>query len=205
MPFVPAPNIVMLEMRYLMSAQKTENRLMVDMLTAPTGAAMSDLVDLALLWLGSSYRLNIGSNTFVSEVVATDMSVQNGVQVSAIPGLTIQGAKGSPLPNEAAFCVSLRSGSRGRSARGRWFAGSLSGEDRTDANTLTSAYVSDLVNSVQDLLDQITGTGVLPVIVSYRNNNAPRPGGPVYFPITNAVAVDNVIDSQRKRKPGVGS
>lgn len=205
MPFVAAPNIIMLEFRYTMSGQNTENRVMIDNLAAVNATALQDVADAGLLWVGNTYLSNVGQNVTLREVVATDMSVQNGEQVTVIPGSTVTGSKPAPLPNESAFCISLRSGSRGRSARGRWFAGSLSGNDRADSNTLTAGYVTDFTTALNALIGAIDALGKKLVIVSYRSNNAPRPGGPVYFVVTVATAVDAVIDSQRKRKPGVGS
>lgn len=205
MPFVPAPNIIMTEFRYTMAGQQTENRVMVDNLAPVTPADLSDVADAALLWVGNTYMANVGGNTILREVVCTDLSEQNGEQVTIVPGSTVTGAKPAPLPNESAFCISLRSTSRGRSARGRWYAGSLSGNDRVDANTLTAGYVTDLTTALNGLIGAIDALGKAIVIVSYRTNGAPRVGGPVYFVVTTAVAVDAVIDSMRPRKPGVGS
>jgi len=43
------------------------------------------------------------------------------------------------------------------------------------------------------------GRSNAPVIVSYYSGGALRPGGPVYFVITDALAVDTTVDSQRGR------
>jgi len=205
MAFVPAPQIMMLEFRYIMAGQRTENRIMVDALAPVTPTTLEALADVGDLWVGNTYLGNIGGNTALSEVVVTDLTTQNGEQVTHAPGSPVTGGKPAPLPNENAFCISLRSNARGRSARGRWFAGSLSGNDREDANTLTAGYVTDLTTALNGLIGAIDAAGFQAVIVSYRSNNAPRPGGPVYFPIVTATAVDRIIDSQRKRKPGVGA
>lgn len=205
MPFVPTPNVMEMEFRYVINAQKCENRIMVNNLGP---VAFTDLQDLAVLgwnWWENVYSDNVGQNVLLSEVVVTDLTVQNGEQYSYAPDTTTTGVKDAPLPNEVAFCISLRSNARGRSARGRWFAVSLSGNDRVDPNTLTTAYVGDLVLAMNNLRQLIDTAGKSWVIVSYRNNNAPRPGGPVFFAITGCVATDNIVDSQRRRKPGVGA
>jgi len=42
-------------------------------------------------------------------------------------------------------------------------------------------------------------------VVSYISNKVPRPGGPVYFPVVSFQYEDLVVDSMRRRKPGVGT
>jgi len=111
---------------------------------------------------------------------------------------------GLALPNEAAFCVSLRTGHRGRSARGRFYTLSVVFDQMADDNFLEPTAAENFRASVGRLMVNLTAEGGLPVIVSYITNNAPRPGGPVYFPITNVTVVDNEIDSMKSRKPGVG-
>lgn len=205
MPFIPAPNIMEVEFRYLIAGQKCENRIMVDRLAPVTPADLEAVAILAWNWWEGTYGANVGSNVTLASVVATDLTVDTGAQFTYAPDTTTTGSKPAPLPNESAFCLSLRSDSRGRSARGRWFAGSLSGNDRSDPNTLTAGYVSDFVSAMNNLRSQLDTAGTPWVIVSYRHDRVVRPGGPVYFPVTNVIAVDNVIDSMRPRKPGVGS
>jgi hypothetical protein len=42
-------------------------------------------------------------------------------------------------------------------------------------------------------------------VMSRVSGGVPRPGGPVYYPITTVVSTDDIVDSQRRRKPGNGS
>lgn len=205
MPFVPAPNIMMVEFRYNQSGQKTENRIMLNRQAPVTEADLQAAAILCWNWWQLDYSAHVTLNVELREVVATDLTTQNGPQTTYAPSIGVVGDKPAPLPNEAAFCISLRSASRGRSARGRWYVAGLSGNDRSDPNTLTSIYTNDLTSSVQGLITQLAAAGTPWTVVSYRSNNAPRPGGPVYFEVENALAVDSVIDSQKRRKPGVGS
>jgi hypothetical protein len=205
MPFVPAPQIIELEFRYTMGGQQAENRVMVDNLAAVEASDLEEVAILGWNWWEDTYGPNVGNNTALREVVCTDLTASDGGQFTYAPSTGVAGSKSPILPNESAFCISLHSASRGRSARGRWFAGSLSANDRADANTLTAVYVNDFVTALQALINAISTSGRALVIVSYRHNNAPRPGGPVYYPVTAAVAVDAIIDSQRRRKPGVGA
>lgn len=206
MAFVPAPNIVQVEMRATRFGQHVENRLMVDVLTAPTAEICSELAQMFWDWWEESYAVVLSASTILTEVVATDMSQQNGAQVTYAPDTTTAGLRAAtPLPNEVSLCVSLRTDSRGRSARGRFYALSVCQDQMADANTISVAAAGEYVAVVAGLMPIIRAAGYEPVIVSYRSNNAPRPGGPVYFPITGATLVDNIVDSQRRRKPGVGA
>lgn len=205
MPFVPSPDVMQVEFRYLLEGQRCENRIMVDALGTVTDALLESTAILAWNWWEATYSPSVGTNTFLSEVLVTDMSAADGGQFTYAPDSATHGAMGSPLPNEAAFCISLRTSGRGRSARGRWFACSLSGADRSDPNTLTVGYVSDLVSALNVLRAALETAGTPWVIVSYRNGGIPRPGGPVKYLVQNCIATDNLIDSQRRRKPGVGS
>lgn len=206
MAFVPAPNITQVEIRYLLYGQQIENRFMIDNLT---GSFADNALDQAIAvwdWVQDELMLNLSNHIELREVVVTDLSSADGGQLTYAPATgVIGGVSGSALPNECAFCVSLHSASRGRSARGRMYLPAIPVSSMADANTLSTASASALVSDVQVLINTINNMGVAFVIVSYVSNNAPRPGGPVYFPVISAVATDNTIDSQRRRKPGVGS
>jgi len=204
MTFVPAPNIAMVEMRAVVANQKVENRIMVDCLAPPNPVVLSDLATIAATWWGSDYADFVHTTVQLTEVVATDMGNLNGSQFVFTPGTTITGGQGGdPMPNEVSYCASLRTASRGRSARGRFYTLPMA---RTSVvvNNFTEAYVTGITTALNLLRGTIEGAGYLPVIVSYVSNKVPRPGGPVYFPITNVTSVDSIVDSMRRRKPGVG-
>lgn len=205
MAFVPAPNIVMVEVRAQQAGQKIENRFMVNVLTDPTGPILASVAQAVMLWAQGTYFLNVTNNVSLTEVVATDMSQQDGAQWTELPSAPTQGSAGNdPMPNEVAYCISLRSGSRGRSARGRWYAFGLD-KELVNQNVVEGTYRTAITGALQSLISVIEGLGYLFVIVSYVANGAPRPGGPVYYPVLTAVTADDIVDSMRKRKPGVGT
>lgn len=206
MPFVPAPNIVMIEWRATRNAQNIENRVMVDMLEEPNIIAMSDLAIVCWDWWENVHSNHLHASVNLREVVATSLHEADGPQYSYAPDTTTVGQlDGTALPNECAFCVSLRTGHRGRSARGRFYTMSVAQAQMLDDNNLTPTAVADLVSDLTALRTAINDPGLLLTIVSYRTDNAPRVGGPVYFPVSGATAVDATVDSMKRRKPGVGS
>lgn len=205
MAFVPAPNIVMVEVRALLDSQQIENRFMVDALTAVTPTNLDDITNFVSVWAQAHYFPLLPNAVSLREVVGTDLTTQNGQQHTIVPsGSVIGGTAQAPMPNETSFCVSLHTGSRGRSARGRSYVLAL-GKGQVAGNIIDSGYLTSMVAAYQELIDTLSTNGFALVVVSYRANKVPRPGGPVYFPITTAVATDNIVDSMRRRKPGVGS
>jgi hypothetical protein len=205
MPFVPAPNIIMVEWRYVLAGQKCENRMMWDVLSVPSHPDLIAFATFAWDWWENTYAAQITTSCLLSAVVVTYMGDENGDQYTYAPDTTTTGDVSSQaLPNETSLCISLRSGLRGRSARGRWYMCGIPIAALVDANNVSTTYASAAVAALQTLIDDVTTGGNLPSIVSYISNNAPRVGGPVYFTIETALLVDTVVDSQRRRKPGVG-
>jgi hypothetical protein len=206
MAFVPAPNIIEVEFRYLLNAQKCENRLMVDNLAAVDAAALEATAILCWNWWETEYAPAISASCLLSAVVATDLTTIDGEQFTYAPdGTTTGGNTGGAMPNEVALCVSLKTGHRGRSARGRWYLAGLPREAMVDDNNVTTGYASDVADHLQTLINDISTAGQAAAIVSFISEGAPRPGGPVYFPITSATVSDTLVDSMKSRKPGVGT
>jgi hypothetical protein len=205
MAFVPAPQIVMAEIRALFAGQKIENRVMIDTLAAVTPAVVDDVANIVDVWAQASYFPVLPSRVVLNSVVATDMSAQDGSQHTITPEATVVGGLAAEvMPNETTFCIGLKSNSRGRSARGRFYVLGLARPDVTD-NDLSAVRANSFVAALDDLIERVSTAGWRLVVVSYVTNNAPRPGGPVYYEIVNATFSDLVVDSMKSRKPGVGT
>lgn len=107
------------------------------------------------------------------------------------------------LPNQVTFAVRKSSGKTGRSARGRLYwigipAGKL---QTTDENRLLAAYVTSLVDAVDDQrsgIDAVTGWDA--VLVSRFQGGVKRGTGKT-FPWLTTSSVNDVIDTQRGRLP----
>jgi hypothetical protein len=205
MPFVPAPNIVQAEVRALLDSQKIENRWMIDVLTAVTPTLVDDVANLVNVWAQDTYFDFMPDVLTLVETVATDMSDENGSQVTISPSGAFTGALSEePMPNETTFCISLRSSFRGRSARGRTYMLATT-RFATTGNLCHSGRADQFKGAIQVLIDRVAAAGWALSIVSYRSGGVARPGGPVYFPVTTALYTDLVLDSMRRRKPGNGS
>jgi hypothetical protein len=205
MPFVPAPNIVSVEVRATNDAQHIENRFNVNANAAVTPTIVDDICNLVSVWAQAEYFPLLPSAVELTEVFAKDLTTITGAQHTIVPsGTVVGGQAAAPAPNEVSFCVSLRTGNAGRSARGRFFVLAIP-KDLITANTISPTLRGQLVAAGQSLISALSGGGYALTIVSYVSEKVPRPGGPVYFDVTTAIATDGLVDSQRRRKPGNGS
>lgn len=205
MAFVPAPGIAEVQVRATYSGQQVMNRIMVDVLHTPTQGDLNTITAAVGAWWVGNVKALVAPTVSLREVYAKTLEVANGPQATFSSGLPDAGtATGGGLPNSTSLAVSLRTGLTGRSARGRWFWYGFTEGQVTD-NTVDSGVATSIVACIDNLLSTITGLSSVPVIVSYISGGAPRVGGPVYFPITDALLVDPIVDSQRRRLPGRGS
>jgi hypothetical protein len=205
MAFVPAPNVVMAEVRALLDGQKIENRFMIDTLAAVTPSVVADVANIVNIWAQGEYFDHLPAAVSLAQVVATDMSDVAGAQHSIAPtGAFVGAIAEAPMPNEVSFCISLRTASRGRSARGRSYVLATT-KETVSGNLILAARADQHVADFNSLITAIGDAGWVWIIASYRADNAPRVGGPVYFPITNCLYTDLTVDSMRRRKPGNGT
>jgi hypothetical protein len=194
----------MVEVRGLKDAQKIENRIYVNLLATPD---LTSLEAIAIVvwnnindqWLGS-----LPNDVTINAVVATSMEVEEGPQFIYAPAVLTGADASGAMPNSTTICLSLRSDQRGRSARGRLYWLGLPRDGVVD-NTVASDRLSAIVSALNLLRAAIETAGYEWSIVSFIHNGVPRVGGPVYFVVENVIAVDNTIDSQRRRLPGRGT
>jgi len=206
MPFVPVPATIKCSFFYTYQGQQTMNRIHVSHPASfPSEADCQAVANTAAAWWTGNVQSIVTNTLALRQIQATSIAEPNGPQATFSAGLPASGASTSPpLPNNVAFCVSLRSGLAGRSARGRWYWQGLT-EEQVAGNIVAGGVVLSIVAAMDNLISTLSGGGAQTVIVSYNANGVPRPGGPVKFIITDALAVDDVIDSQRRRLPGRGN
>lgn len=205
MAFTPAPNIVLVELRGLLDGQRVENRIHVNVFHEPTVGDMDD-IDTNISSIITTFWVPLLPPSWaMTEIFMRSLHTENDIQQTYPKSAgTFTGTNaGVALPNNVTFCVSLRTGFAGRSARGRLYWPALI-ETLVTGNTLDTGYVADIVEAVDGLRSNIALLSYAWVIVSYINGGAPRVGGPVYFLVDTVLAVDAVVDSMRRRLPGRG-
>lgn len=205
MTFVPAPQIMEMQFRTTWDGQQTMNRVHVDALAPVTFAHCQALATAGESWYEDNVVALVPSTLLLREVFVKGLDVVTPFQATAtptgpLPGTNVNGS----VPNNVSICASIRTGLAGRSARGRWYWQGLT-QDTIDNNTVQSGTLTDIDAALTNLASVIAGIGFNWVIVSYISEKAPRPGGPVYFSVTDVLFVDSIVDSQRRRLPGRGA
>lgn len=104
------------------------------------------------------------------------------------------------LPFNCSFCLTLRTASTGKSARGRFYAMPTSSDALSLDNTVSNTYRDGIQAGVEAILAAPEPDGWLPVVLSRRSAGALRVFG-VGYDITTVDARNNIMDSQRGRLP----
>lgn len=103
------------------------------------------------------------------------------------------------LPTSVTFSLKKGSGQTGRSARGRWyFVGMALAALATNENIVLTAEVASMISAVNNIRAGLTDGGWVAVIASRYFEGALRSPG-ITFPWTSVVAVDETVDTQRRR------
>lgn len=204
MPFQPIDNVAQINVRQRLDNQKIENVFHVFNETASQQGTLQNLADLfGDFWLARVLPVQSADLTLV-EVEARDLSTEGGLSaVRTINPAVAGGNIEASLPNNVAFCVSFRTARTGRSYRGRTYVAGIP-EGRVVKNTLDAAVVTTLVTAFSDLAltDSYIEQGYL-VVASRFNQGVRRPTG-VATRVTGVLAIDPIVDSQRRRLPGRG-
>lgn len=107
---------------------------------------------------------------------------------------------GAAPANNVTFALSLRTGFGGRSYRGRVYHVGLAEADIADSYIDTTVLAS-LIEGYEAIIELVDNVGWEWVVYSRFANGAARATG-LATRITNVIAVDNILDSQRTRLPG---
>lgn len=204
MAFVPAANTLEARLRYNWGTQLVENTLYFEGSAGVTTILASTLGNNLINWWNTNFKANATTILTLTQVYITDLTAQDSFTVSVTTGLPSSGTSISEsLPFNCAFCISFRTAFRGRSGRGRNYVPGLTEGDQS-GSIVTSARSTALVNAYALLIGAGTFTpGLQWVVVSRFTNKLPRPQALVR-PIMNVLAVDSIMDSQRRRLQGRG-
>lgn len=210
MPFVPVPSTVMVEMRMRLDAQEIENTLYFEKATAWTVAQYTALANAMIVWWNTAYGLVLSSDLSLVEVYITDLTTATSpvhAQAAPIPNPTGT-VPTATLPNNVSLTVSFRTANRGRSYRGRNYVPGLP-ENAVTLNTVQPSTVAGIQNAYTGLFAVADGQSIEWVVVS-RYSGIDGDGKPIprtiglATPVTAAIVVDAIVDSQRRRLPKRG-
>jgi len=205
MAFVPAPNILQVEIRATKALQKIENRLYVNCLHEPTNADIDAVNAVVATVIATHWIVNLPSDITINSLFYRSLHTQNAIQREIpLTSNNVGQLITTPAPNQNTICISLRTSSAGRSARGRLYWLGLA-ESQYEVNQMVPADLTSIVAAVAQMRSQLAAADHPWTIVSFVSNKVPRPGGPVYFLVSSVLAVDGTLDSQRRRMPGRGT
>lgn len=203
MPFVPVPNTAQINIVYALDGQEIENVVYYTKTTTPILEDLAALTDEVRAYIVSSLLPALSSAIQLVRVVGVLLDVVDGFTVTNTTGLPASGGdSGDVLPNNVALCISVRTANRGRSFRGRNYIPGIAKTHTADSEFTTSA-VTGLVGIWEGLTALAGDAGWTRTVVSRFSGHAPRTTG-IATPVTAVFAVDNVVDSQRRRLPGRG-
>jgi hypothetical protein len=200
--FIPVPNAAQVSMRYLWAGQKVENVFGVRKLTSEAvWDTASIFTTFRNFWI-EHLKLQLSAQISLTEIAFQPLDTEGTPGTLDTLVTPIPGNNGASVPNNVAFVVTLRTGSTGRSYRGRSYVPGLPRDSVTDSR-LQGTAPADIVACYNALIGDLTETGAHLAIISKYHNKLPRVTG-VATDVTVATFVDNVTDSQRRRLPGRG-
>ena len=206
MAFVPAVNVVQTNVRGLLASQRVENVLNWEFGGLPNPTAVAELADnVRAGWVSHIIPVLTAAYTLV-EVYATDQTSQTGSSATSTAPTPVVGTLGGlPAANNVALCLSHRTTSRGRSARGRTYLPCVTANVTTDQNHVSASHAANVIAAWNDFLTEVQAASVVSfVIVSRFHNKVPRTTALVDI-VVNTLFTDLVVDSQRRRLPGRGA
>jgi hypothetical protein len=215
MPFVPVPNVALIEAVYTQDAQVMENTMYFQHTGTPTLADLQALADAVNVAIRGSLLPLLSTTIQLLRVVGTLLDVAEGLQVFSTDSLPAAGADNSaPIPSDVSFAISFKTAQRGRSFRGRNYMLGLHRDALgTSINTITTAFSNAATAAYDDIAaagaDFGWEMGVVSrfsgfTIVDGKKVPTPRTTG-IFTPITSITVSDNTVDNQRRRLPGRGA
>lgn len=204
MAFIPAPNVVQVEMIYRAESQYLENVFHYRIPTPPDTTKMNSIAGtLAVEW-STHMKQGTANGCSLVEIKCTDLTTDDGITTSFTSTLPIAGTGGTEsTPLNCAAILSWKSAARGRSARGRTYVPAVP-ETFTDQSVVNSTYLGylDLWGSALMTLAPGDTTCEL-VILSRYHLGLPRVTA-VCYAVTGFTTKPTIV-SQRRRLPGRGT
>jgi hypothetical protein len=204
MAFIPASAVAEIEMRASLYTERVENTLYFK---KDTGSIDQTALDALTNFMdeewNTAWKPILQAQYTFREVYGTDLTSATSFVSTNVDHAGVTGsAEGVASPGSVAFCVSFRTGNRGRSGRGRNYWTSVPTSQIT-GNFLSPTY-RNLILAVYNRLILTPPSGWTWGVLSRFHSGAARVAG-LFQPITTVVAVDDALDSQRRRLAGRGT
>lgn len=202
MPFIPVPNVAMVELFYRQDDQSLENTLYFENENPWSITGLEQLCVEITSWWGTSYAPITTNQVSLVTVKATSLESDTAPAFER-PTLIAGGLAQPAEPNSVTLAIKFLTGGRGRSSRGRNYIVGLH-VDAVTNNEVNPVHAAQYLDAYLELLDVTVITNGVWVVVSRFTDNAPRVTG-IAQPVTGVAFTDFIVDSQRRRLPGRGS
>lgn len=204
MAFIPAPDVVQVELVYNWDNQIVQNVLHFKHFNEVLESDVLALGQTVVTWWDTAMQDIMPTNISLIAVGLTMLDTENSPSFEYTTGLPLTGTHVSPsLPNNVALCITKRTHLRGRSFRGRIYHPGLM-EGVVVGNKVDDTTVASLIDRYMGLVGEFAvgtidwGQGVL----SRYYAGLPRPEA--VFTNVISLSSDGLVDSQRRRLPGRG-
>lgn len=204
MAFIPALDVLQVELRYDWAGQQVENVIYVRGGSTWNIGQMEDVADLVYSWWLGNLKALQSDEVFLSEIHVTDLTTASSPTFTRAGAPGDSGSRSSPsLPNNVSLAIYFRTAGRGRSSRGRNYVVGLT-EDQVVLSEVLDTEAGAYITAYDVLLTApFVNTGSW-VVLSRFENGVPRVAGLAQTILSTGVA-DLTVDSQRRRLPGRGS
>lgn len=209
MPFVPVPNVLQVDVIYLLDSQRVENTLYFENADGWDLTSIAEFTATLRTYIAEELMPLLATAIQLIEIVTRllDTASSIGFSLPVTPPVT-GGESDEPTPSNVSYTVSFRTGLTGRSFRGRNYVAGLP-NGKVAGNTIDSGFRTGLLAYYTGLRTLAVDNGVIWVVVSRYSGVGPG-GVPiprvtgVTTPIIAVGTFDNTVDSQRRRLPGRG-
>lgn len=197
------PNLVSAEVRFTWAEQQVENRLHFQYI----GGVFNQTHMETLANTIDANVLNLWLPLLTANVTLREIYVEayQGPASFAFTLATggVGTATGDSMAPQNSFCLSLRSGLSGRSNRGRFYTIGMS-ENAQVSGVVSTTYRDGWLAALDDLRITALAEDWQLVVASFVSGGLPRPTGETSV-VTAIIAVDDFVDSQRRRGRGRGA
>ncbi len=204
-PFIPVLNNASVELIYTMTGEVYENVLHVSKASPYSLADLQAVRTIVDNWDNTTGKALRSAGAYLTRIRTKALDSLGSPYEDYAFTTPRNGTRagGNILPNGMAFCMKLSTGLTGRSFRGRIYVGGLNYDQLTSSVDLSASAVTGLLTGYGTLMTNLAAGGHTLAVVSYRADKTWRALGKS-TPVTTIVAVDNHLDSQRRRLAGRG-
>lgn len=201
MAFQAVPDAAEIVITYLQNGIQSNNVLHA---RKPGGYDLGDLIALAVAVdavVGTDWLPLVTTDATYQQTLVRGLAFVNDQEAVNNASSAVGGDAQEGLPMNVTWSVKKASGLTGRNARGRvYWMGMPSNKLKTNENLIETVYADAVVVAIEAMRIGITASVWTAAIVSRFLANVKRPVG-VTFEWTETVAVNDVVDTQRRRLP----